>query len=670
VAIFSTSSSVILPRLSPKLSRRQFLKLAGMAGALMLPAALGYQWLTRSAEPLSLRSPYAVASRTPATAPLLVVFNEQTDNPFAPYLEEILRAEGLGVFQTVRLAQLDASTLARFALVILSEGRLTTAQVEMLTAYVAQGGKLIAMRPAANLTELFGVTLAAGATENTYIQANTRNSRSDFILQFHGAATHYRVTEAQVIAWLTDEQGVPSAYPAITLHQWGKGQTALWAFDLARSIVYTRQGNPAWANQERDGRPGIRAVDAFVGWMDLDRLAIPHADEQMRLFSHIIAKMLDDTMPLPRLWYLPGGADGLLIATGDAHQAPAEAVEQVLRRVERYDGRMSVYYTPTAWGTWRRMAFKLGGESGLSWFGERSTDPLPSQVRAWRARGHEFGIHPFVEEGVQVGYHRAWQEFVAHGYAPVPPTVRTHRILWAGWVETARLQASLGLRMNVDYYHYGTAFQRAPNEWVYGYLNGSGLPMKFVDEQGQILDIYQQVTHLVDEHLMKMPWGGGWANLDGDLATRVAQDAINRVVHGAPAALAAQFHIDPFAAGDAWAIQAARFLEGTLAYAARQNLPIWTTEHWLHFTDVRHESTFDDLRWNDSAQRFSLQLVCRDEAALNLEVLLPMRFKNLHLAQIHVDGVPQTYRTRTIQDTEFAGVVVTAQRHHLEAIFG
>ena len=31
------------------------------------------------------------------------------------------------------------------------------------------------------------------------------------------------------------------------------GQAAAFTYDLARSVVYTRQGNPAWAGQKRDG---------------------------------------------------------------------------------------------------------------------------------------------------------------------------------------------------------------------------------------------------------------------------------------------------------------------------------------------------------------------------------------------------------------------------------
>lgn len=41
------------------------------------------------------------------------------------------------------------------------------------------------------------------------------------------------------------------------------GQAATFTYDLARSVVYTRQANPAWAGQERDGIAPKRSDDLF-----------------------------------------------------------------------------------------------------------------------------------------------------------------------------------------------------------------------------------------------------------------------------------------------------------------------------------------------------------------------------------------------------------------------
>ena len=86
------------------------------------------------------------------------------------------------------------------------------------------------------------------------------------------------------------------------------GQVAAFAFDLARSVVYTRQGNPDWSGQERDGEqpPIIRSDDLFFpNWLDFSKVQIPQADEQQRLLANLIEQMNRDQMPLPRFWYFP-----------------------------------------------------------------------------------------------------------------------------------------------------------------------------------------------------------------------------------------------------------------------------------------------------------------------------------------------------------------------------
>ena len=118
-------------------------------------------------------------------------------------------------------------------------------------------------------------------------------------------------------------------HPAVTLHSVGSngGSASAFAFDLARSVVLTRQGNPAWAGQERDGIAPIRSDDLFYGaaagdpqpdWVDLTKVAIPQADEQQRLLAG----------PDPRaasasrcrgFWYFPSGQKAVVMLTGDEH---------------------------------------------------------------------------------------------------------------------------------------------------------------------------------------------------------------------------------------------------------------------------------------------------------------------------------------------------------------
>ena len=46
-----------------------------------------------------------------------------------------------------------------------------------------------------------------------------------------------------------------------------------------------------------------------------------------------------------------------------------------------------------------------------------------------------------------------------------------------------------------------------------------------------------------------------------------------------------------------WAAEEARWLEGTLDYAAGQGIPIWSAAQWLQFTKIRHDSDFEKVQW-------------------------------------------------------------------------
>src|SRR5205823_12400994 len=149
-------------------------------------------------------------------------------------------------------------------------------------------------------------------------------------IQFHGTADEYQLSGASTMATLYSDANTASTFPAVTLHAVGSngGQAAAFTYDLARSVVYTRQGNPAWSGQERDGQTPIRSDDLFFGasasdpqpdWVDLNKVAIPQADEQQRLLANLVEQMESARMPLPRFWYLPRGNKAVVVMTGDDH---------------------------------------------------------------------------------------------------------------------------------------------------------------------------------------------------------------------------------------------------------------------------------------------------------------------------------------------------------------
>ena len=162
----------------------------------------------------------------------------------------------------------------------------------------------------------------------------------------HGGPLRARRTHTTGWRRLYSDADTATSAPAVTLRSVGTagGQAAAFAYDLARSVIGTRQGNVAWAGQERDGqREAIRSDDLFfgaAGWTS-SRVAIPQADEQQRLLANLITQMNLDRTPLPRFWYLPRGGKAAVVLTGDDHGngGTREAVRHLRGRRARPDAR-------------------------------------------------------------------------------------------------------------------------------------------------------------------------------------------------------------------------------------------------------------------------------------------------------------------------------------------
>ncbi len=192
-----------------------------------------------------------------------------------------------------------------------------------------EGGNLIAVRPQGAWLPIFGLAPDGDAVTARYLQVDAGAPAARGIarqaMQFHGPARRYRPEEDATILARLSTGAEPLPWPAVSLHRYGRGQAAAFAFDLATSVVRLRQGNPAFAGQERDGLPPRRPNDLFFpDYLDLSRVAIPQADEQQRLLANLIVTMSAERLPLPRVWYLPDERRAALIMAGDDH-APAAA---------------------------------------------------------------------------------------------------------------------------------------------------------------------------------------------------------------------------------------------------------------------------------------------------------------------------------------------------------
>lgn len=569
-------------------------------------------------------SPVPVQGQGPVP-PILLVVNDAAPNPFGPYLAEVLRTEGVHSFATQSLSGLTASTLSSARLVVLAETPLTAPQAALLSDYVAAGGRLVAMRPAASIAPLFGLTPVGTSTTDGYLAINqalpSGLGLEATTLPVKGDTSHYdKAPAVETVATLYSDRTTPTAFPAVTR----LNRTAAWAFDLARAVAYARQGLPA--NIDIDsGVPPYAHYDLFYTGFDAQRIAIPFADIEMRLFSRMITDLLADQLPLPRTWYYPSAKRALVLVTGDSHTSDVNSYTALLDDAESFGARVSLYLS-----RW------------LSY-------PTSAAAAAWRATGHEVSMHPFAHEdgrSLAQGFQFAWDYFAQVGWGTPGRTVRTHQLEWQGWADAASIAASHGIGLDLNGYTFGPAVQQPDGSQGRGYISASGLPMRFVTLAGTVIPTYGQTTVLIDHQLFGMwIWGD---TLTTQQALAVSYDLLDKSVADYHTVIPTQFHLDYYTWGEVrpWAT-------GTMARAQQNGMPMWTAERWLDYTQARAATTLSAVEWVAGAS--ALQFTATVPAGAEPQtVMVPTSYNGSPVVSVQVNGTPAIVTTQTINGRDVA----------------
>jgi Domain of unknown function (DUF4082)/Bacterial Ig-like domain len=567
--------------------------------------------------------------------PILVVTTPQ--NKFSTYYSEILYAEGLNLFSVDDASAINSSRLSGFDLVILGEMPLTAAQVTTLTDWVNAGGNLVAMRPDKALSPLLGLADTDTTLSDAYLLVNTSEPPGEGIvaqtMQFHGVADRYTLAGATAVATLYSSPTAATSNPAVTLRSLGGGggHAAAFTYDLAKSVVHMRQGNPSWAGEERDGTSPVRPDDQFYGaaasdpqpdWIDLDRVAIPQADEQQRLLANLMVMMNANRKPLPRFWYLPRGLKAVVVMTGDDH-----ANGGTTGRFEQYLAASPPGCDVDNWECVRGTSY--------IYISSTTTD---AQAARYHGLGFEIGLHvltgcaDYTPSSLATFYADQLAEFRAtYPSIPAPTTNRTHCIAWSDWSTQAQVESTHSIGFDTNYYYW-------PPGWLLdrpGFFTGSSMPMRFTEPDGTLIDVYQATTQMTDESGQSYPatvntlldralgplgyYGIFTANMHTDLVDSPGSDAI-------------------------------------VASAQARGVPIVTARQMLEWLDGRNGSSFDAVTWNGVSLGFTVEVGI---GANGLQVMVPAQFSGRALTGISLNSAPVSFTLRMIKGVQwatFAGV--------------
>ncbi|NUQ30798.1 MAG: Ig-like domain-containing protein [Acidobacteriaceae bacterium] len=582
--------------------------------------------------------------------PILLVTSKA--NGFSQYYAEILRNEGLNEFDVADIDQVSAQELARHDIVLLGEMPVDSNQIRIFVDWVRSGGTLIAMRPLRKLAENFGFSSPTSEADKAvqhsgYLKINSKTPAGAGLIQqaiqFHGDADLFAAGKATVFATLYTDPKTATPFPAVSAVTHGAGNVIVFSYDLAKSVVYTRQGNPEWSGHERDGIPPIRSDDLFYGasendpqpdWVAREAIAIPQADIQQRLLANLIITFNASKTPLPHFWYLPYGFKAAIVMTGDDHGHGGTA-----KRFREYQRKSASDCSLEKWECIRATSHIFVGSISSE------------QADEFVKQGFEIGLHVYtactdwpshqVRESDGVVRREIDREFVndlylqqlegfAAKYPNLPPPVsnRTDCITWGDYDTQPQVELNHRIRLDTNYYYW-------PAKWVKdtpGLFTGSGFPMRFARRDGSPIDVYQAPTQMTDESKQSYPF-----TIDTLLANALGSAEYFGV-------FTANMHNDEVKSSGADAI---------IASAQKHHVPVITAAQLLKWLDGRNASRFRDLKWSNCQLSFSIDVGIGGHG---IEAMLPMHSAAGDLTAISLNGATVQWQKRTVAGLSYAVV--------------
>ena len=533
-------------------------------------------------------------------APILLLTNPDDDHPFDTYLEEILRCEGYNCYEKMAGAPgISAESLAGYSLVLVSSGAAHHMDKEAIRAHMQAGGRAAVFKPPRDWGEVFGLARTGetyATARDAYVHVNDLHPWMTGFpapdLQCLGESHVYTCKDAETLVYIAGQLAYPSRFPAVALKRLGQGVGVMFAYDLAECVVLTHQGRPENASTgsnpdaNRDGK--FCADDALEGMRDFRLRHVPQADVHQDVLVRVIRGLTADSLPLPRLWHFPDAAPGLFLIDGDGDSMDWSDLLWVVETVERYGVKYTFYLM----------------DQQIDSFSKEAVDGI-------RARGHDFGPHPWVGLRPTVPeWEREIERMVSRLRAKFelePRSLRSHCVVFPGWDDSPKIFHRNGLRLDTNFangYRY-----------VSGYPNGSALPVKFIGRDGEIIDCYEQSTVHTEDGAFSPK------TLLPELSEEQAVALSSELVAGAARTYHGVYHpyFHPLSLRQE---SHKRWFAKILQQAAEANLPNMNAREWLAFNDARRAVSADRLRWapEQGQLRFRLSAPLPVE---QLTVLLP-----------------------------------------------
>ncbi len=544
---------------------------------------------------------------------LIGIRPSQLENKFGKYVSEILFSEGITDFSFVDIDSDFHRLVNHPGIIILTRCHLKFAEIDKFVSFIRNGGRAIIIQPSNYLAEALGLEVKKRVSLQPYILSDENHPVSKSLvrktIQCHVPVEQFDYgnikQNMEIIAHTYKDRRIPQGYPAIVSYSLGKGKLGLFLYDLPKSVARIRFGNTDLIGFPTLGHwQDIHSSDLFVAHVDEARADIPQADIHCMLFSNLLQYI--SPFPIARWWYYPEcDQKSAIILRSDDDWSTPEQFETLREAVEKRNGHDTFFLV-------------------------KDTRLPDSEVKRYLARGHSFGPHPNPYSKEEDPYFCTaeilTEDIIAFKkrYGRDVKTCQHHCGTWRGYMELIPTYVKNSVRMAVSYV--------SALNFFHTYMTGSSRPMRFVDQNGEIYDCYQQSNQSYDDGSVT------------DILTKNPELEIEKVRDNINNSL--KYHYSPVGFSShpvSFATYSRRFVEGVLDIAVRNNMPILSSDEWCDFTDLRNMTKLELTSISESEWQFQIGSTYKGK----LTAMIPLRGKTKP-NKVQIDGQDISYEIAEI----------------------
>ena len=275
-----------------------------------------------------------------------------------------------------------------------------------------------------------------------------------------------------------------------------------------------------------------------------------------------------------------------------------------------------------------------------------ASNPLTnSQAASYVAQGFEISVHgdsvpdcsDWTYTSLNSFYTNDLNSFASkYTSVPAPVTHRMHCVSWSDFDSQPKVELSHGIRLDTTYYYW-------PDTWINntpGFFTGSGMPMRFTDINGNILDIYQATTQMTDESGQTYPY----------TVNTLLDNAVGSV--GYYGAFVVNAHNDDATSSVADAV---------VSSAQAHGVPLVTARQMLTWLDGRNGSSFSSLSWSSNILSFSISVA---NGVNGLVAMIPV-LNGQTISGITLNGSSVSFTMATIKGIQYARFAAASEAYQV-----